>query len=110
MWFYHGMLYFLHLLCLKVLLGTVIWASICDLLESIEHLEFRFSIQKSDVLLISLSLYLPWSVSPVAFNILSLICTFSFNYCVLRSFLLWFGHLIWPTLALQVTVTGAFEK
>jgi hypothetical protein len=64
---------------LKVLLGRVVWAGICGLLESVERVEhlsrpFRpgISIEKSGVILIGLSLYATWFFSLAAFNILSL--------------------------------------
>jgi hypothetical protein len=40
-------------------------------------LAFRVSVEKSDVILIGLSLYVTWAFSFTAFNILSLLCVFS---------------------------------
>ena len=40
-------------------------------------LNFRVSVEKSDVILIGLPLYVTWPFSLAAFNILSLFCAFS---------------------------------
>ena len=76
--------FFLHLWWLKVFLGIVVWAGICDVWSLRVYityfqalLAFRVSIEKSGVILIGLPLYITWSFSLTAFNMLSLFCMLS---------------------------------
>ena len=60
------------------MLGILVWAGICDLLESAAicpgPFGFRVPIEKSDVIPVGLPLYA--SLFLAVFNILSLFCTF----------------------------------
>jgi hypothetical protein len=58
------------------LLGIVVWAGICALLGSPRPYGFRFSVEKSSVILIDLPLYVTWPFTLTAFNILSLFYVF----------------------------------
>jgi hypothetical protein len=61
-----------------MLLGRVVRADFCSLLDSVEALlAFRVSIEKSGVILIGLPLYISWSFPSQLFNIPYLFYTFN---------------------------------
>lgn len=61
------------------MLAIVVWAGVCGLLGSGKHLAiFRVSVEKADVILVGVPLYVTRPFPIVAINVISLFCTLVF--------------------------------